>query len=71
MTEPSLLVASLTAFIAVALLLSLLAGVIRLLTAVFPERETHLDDGALIAAIHATAARAHPRSRITRIEEIR
>jgi hypothetical protein len=71
-SEPGLLLICAVAFVAVALLLGVLAAVIKLLTVVFPERagpdET---DAGLVAAIHAAAARAHPGHRITSIEESR
>jgi hypothetical protein len=69
MPEPNLLIISASAFIAVIVLLSLLASIIRLLTIIFPVEEGL--DGAVIAAIASAAARAHPGSRITKIEEIR
>jgi hypothetical protein len=67
MTETSLLVICIAAFIAVILLLSLLAGIIRVLTAIFPVVEG--TDAALIAAISAAAARAYPGTKITNIQE--
>ncbi|MDQ3606256.1 MAG: hypothetical protein M3418_08755 [Gemmatimonadota bacterium] len=77
MTEPDLLTISVTAFIAVIVLLALLAGVIRALTAIFPdvavspETDAAGPDGALLAAIHAAASLAHSGTRVTRIEEMR
>ncbi len=69
MTEPNLLVISASAFVAVLLLLSLLAGIIRLLTTIFPADEG--TDAALFAAIAAAAGRAYPGTTATRIEEKR
>jgi hypothetical protein len=69
MTEPNLLVISASAFIAVIVLLSLLAGIIRLLTILFPADEG--SDAALFAAISTAAAHAYPGTRISRIEETR
>ncbi|MDZ7780073.1 MAG: hypothetical protein U5R14_09115 [Gemmatimonadota bacterium] len=69
MTEPSLLIVCVAAFAAVLTLLSVLAGLIRLLTAVFPYVEER--DSALVAAITAVAARAHPGTRVTSIRESR
>jgi hypothetical protein len=69
MTEPNLLVISISAFIAVILLLSFLAGIIRLLTALFPVAEGL--DAAVVAAISAAAARVYPGTKITKIEEKR
>lgn len=69
MTEPNLLIISVSAFIAVIVLLSFLAGIIRLLTALFPAAEGL--DAAVVAAISATAARVYPGTKITKIEETR
>jgi hypothetical protein len=70
MSEPNLLLISLAAFTAVFLLLSLLAGTIRVLTALFPA-EVDTADTAVVAAITAAAARTWPGRQVTRIEEIR
>jgi hypothetical protein len=69
MTEPNLLLISISAFAAVILLLSFLAAVIRLLTIIFPEGDG--PDAALLAAISTVAVRAHPGTRVSRIEEER
>jgi hypothetical protein len=69
MTEPNLLVISAAAFVAVFGLLSLLAGVIRLLTLLFPVVEEL--DATVVAAISTAAAQAHPGMQITKIEEDR
>jgi hypothetical protein len=69
MSEPNLLVISASAFIAVIVLLSLLAAIIRLLTTLFPVEED--GDAAVLAAIATAAARAYPGTRITNIEETR
>ena len=66
-TEPNLFVICAAAFVAVLSLLSLLAGMIRVLTALFPPPE--VQDSALVAAIAAAATRAHPGTRITNIQE--
>jgi energy-converting hydrogenase Eha subunit F len=70
MNGPSLLVVCFAALTAVVVLLGLLAGVIRLLSVLFPAPAPD-DEAALIAAIHTAAAFAHPDTRVTRIEEIR
>jgi len=57
-------------FLAVFILLAFLAVVIRLVTALFPEREAGIDP-AVIAAIHSTVAAQVPGAQVTRIEEIR
>ncbi len=71
MAEPNLLLVCITAFIAVILLLALLAGAIRALTVIFPEKTAEGPDAALLAAIHSAAAVAFPGRKVTRIEEIR
>ena len=68
-TEPSLLVVCAAAFVAVLALLSVLAGTIRALTAIFPPQET--SDPALLAAISAAAARAYPGMVVKSIQEKR
>lgn len=70
MTEPNLLIICAAAFLAVLLLLSLLAGLIRVLTAVFPA-ESAESDAPVIAAIHTAVARVYPGTRVTNIEEVR
>lgn len=69
MTEPSLLIICAAAFVAVILLLSFLAGIIRVLTTLFPVPED--TDAVLIAAITSAHAGAYPGTRITKIEEHR
>lgn len=69
MTEPNLLIISVSAFLAVIILLSVLAGMIRLLTVLFPA-ESEASDATVVAAIHAAAAATHPGTRVTRIEEV-
>jgi hypothetical protein len=74
-TEPSLLVVCGTAFVAVLLLLSILAGVIRLIVILFPHHETVQGSGGIdpeiLTAIHSAAAAAYPGSTVTRVEEVR
>jgi hypothetical protein len=70
MTEPNLLVICVFAFIAVFLLLSALALVMRVLTSVFPLQEDG-PDAALLAAVSAAAAVAYPGMRISTVEETR
>jgi len=84
MTQPDLLTVCATAFVAVMTLLMLLAGMIRLLTVVFPGPEEQLPDrpghdrrpivtmrdAALLAAVHSAAAAAYPGMAVTRIEEV-
>lgn len=68
MNEPDLLVICAAAFVAVFLLLSLLAVVMRVLTAVYPEKPTGID-GATLAAVSAAVSAAYPGMRITNVEE--
>jgi NADH:ubiquinone oxidoreductase subunit 2 (subunit N) len=70
MTEPDLLSISFFAFIAVFSLLSVLAILMRVLTAVFPQKADG-PDSALIAAITSAASLAYPGTRVTHIEETR
>lgn len=66
MTDPSLLIVCLVAFLAVIFILSVLAGIIRLLTVLFPAAEEL--DAAALAALGAAVARLHPGMRIVKIE---
>lgn len=68
MNEPNLVSLSLSAFLAVLLLLSLLALAIRALAFLFRDRTTAID-AALVAALHATVHQQRPGYRITRVEE--
>ena len=70
MTPPDLLVISLSAFVAVFLLLSFLAIVMRLLLAAYPEKARGIDP-ATIAALTAATAYAFPGTKVTKVEEIR
>lgn len=70
MNEPNLLIICGAAFIAVLILLTLMAGVISILMRLFPEKVDEFDAGAL-AAIHTAVAATYPATRITGIEEVR
>jgi len=70
MNPPDLLVISLSAFLAVFLLLSFLAVVMRVLIAVYPEKVGGIDS-ATIAALTAAAAYTFPGTKVTKVEEIR
>jgi hypothetical protein len=70
MNPPDLLVVCLSAFVAVFLLLSFLAVVMRLLMAAYPEKVGGIDS-ATIAAVTAAAAYAFPGTKVTNVEEIR
>ena len=70
MNPPDLLVISLSAFVAVFLLLGFLAVVMRLLMAAYPQRALGIDS-ATIAAVTAAATYAFPGTKVTNVEEIR
>jgi hypothetical protein len=70
MNSQELLVICLSAFVAVFLLLSFLAVVMRVLISVFPEKVGGIDS-ATIAAVTAAAAYAFPGTKVTKVEEIR
>ena len=70
MENPNLLLICLNAFIAVLGLLTVLAGAIRGLIALFPERPP-MTDTVVAVAIAVTVNAVTPGARVTRIEEIR
>ena len=55
-------------FLAVFILLGVLALLIKLVDALFPE--TGKDDGAAVAAVHAVIGLSFPGARVTNMEEI-
>lgn len=67
--EPTVISCCLLSFLAVFILLGILALLIRLVTTVFPATATS-DDAPVIAAIHAAMAASFPGARVNRIEEI-
>jgi hypothetical protein len=71
MSDANLLFVCVTALIAVVGLLALLAGMIRILTALFPEPGGDDLDASVVAAIQASAAARFPDRMVTSIEEIR
>jgi hypothetical protein len=68
--EPNLLLISIFAFLAVFMVLSVLAGIMRVLTHFFPPPADG-PDATLLAAMTAAASAAWPGMRVTRIEEKR
>ncbi len=70
MEQPNLMAVCLTAFSAVFILLAVLAGVMRLITAIFPQIRESLST-ATIATITSTYQAIIPGSKVTRIEEIK
>ena len=71
MDSNQLLLVCLSSLLAVFVLLTLLAFVMRILVAVFPETLEKLakSDAALLAAVSATVTSMYPGSRVTRVEE--
>ena len=70
MGSPDLLMVCVAAFLAVFVLLTLLALAMRGLIAVFPER-TGKADPAMLAAVTSVVAAVFPGFKITRVEEER
>jgi hypothetical protein len=69
MPSPELWLVCITAFVAVGLLLSILAGLMRLILVVFPQRE-QTTDAMLVAAVASVVTNLYPGSRVTKVEEI-
>lgn len=65
--EPSLLSICAIAFIAVLVILTTLAAVIRLLSSVFPDTSPEADSG-LMKAIDTAVAEAYPGATVIRVE---
>lgn len=59
-----------SAFLAVFVLLAVLAAVMRLILVVFPARE-ETGDAAVVAAVTTAMSTIYPGAQITRIEEIK
>ncbi len=57
-----------SAFLAVFVLLSVLAVVMRIILVLFPEKESGID-AVVVAAITSTVSAIYPGTRITKIEE--
>lgn len=64
----NLLTACGIAFLAVFVLLSLLAGMMQIITRLFPERSSSVES-SLVAAITSSVAFLYPGARVTKIEE--
>lgn len=67
---PDLLTICISAFVAVFILLTVLAVLMRLITAIFPGPDKE-SDSALIGAITTTYQTIYPNTKITKIEESR
>ena len=70
MPSPELWLVCLTAFCAVAVLLSVLAGLMRLILIVFPHKE-EATDAVVVAAIASVVTNLYPGTRVSKVEEIR
>jgi hypothetical protein len=68
--EPNVLLSCILSFLAVFILLGILALLIRIVSELFPAK-TQVDDAAIVAAIQTASAFKYPGARVTRIEEIR
>lgn len=71
MGPPNLLMICVAAFCAVFLLLSFLALVMKILTNVFPQKVAAELDAAMLAAISASLSVVYPRTKITKVEQLR
>ncbi len=65
-----LLLICVSAFIGVFILLSVLALIMRLIIAVFPEKAEAVSDTAVVAALATVVTAVYPGTRITKVEEI-
>jgi len=70
MEYPDLLSVCISAFIVVFIILTVLALFMRLIIVLFPEKSAD-DDQAVFAAIATTFSRIYPRTKITKIEELK
>ena len=70
MPTQDLLTISTIAFGAVLFLLALLAGIIRLITIVFPARDAE-SDTVLVAAVTSVYSALYPGTKLTTMEEVR
>ena len=70
MDEVNLLLVCLNAFVAVLILLSVLAGIMRLLIVVFPEQKSASDE-AVASAIRLAVEQFMPGAGVAKIEEIK
>jgi hypothetical protein len=68
MAEANLALMCLTAFVAVFVLLALLAGVMEIIMLLFPQKALQVDE-AHVAAITSTYSALYPGAKVTRIEE--
>lgn len=70
MHSSELLLICASAFLAVFVLLAILASLMRLITAVFPQKAT-ASEAAMIAAVTSVMYNLYPGTKITKVEEIK
>jgi len=70
MPSPELWLVCLTAFCAVAALLTLLAGIMRLILTIFPYKE-EATDAVVLAAVASVVQSIYPGTRVTKVEELK
>ena len=71
MPTPDLISICASSFLAVFLLLSVLALIMRLILIVFPDKEVDKADPAYVGAIATVYQTLYPGTRITKVEEIK
>jgi len=70
MNSPDLFSVCIAAFVGVFILLAILAALMRLILAIFPQTAGKLD-AAVLAAITMTAQVHYPGTKVTKVEEIK
>ncbi len=71
MNDPNLLAISVTAFLAVFVLLTVLSVIITIINKVFPYQSEESEYDPILAAISGTVSNLYPNSKITHIEEVK
>lgn len=71
MAEPNLISISISAFLAVFALLTVLSLIIVLINKIYPHREDESDYEVMLAVIGGTIKKLYPNSKITHIEEVK
>lgn len=70
MSTPDLFTVSIIAFCSVLFLLSLLAGIMRLIIVFFPMKESG-EDAAVVAAVTTAYSVLYPGTQLTKMEEVK
>jgi hypothetical protein len=70
MESPALINVCISSFLSVFVLLAFLAGVMRVIMLLFPQKEIK-SDGAVVAAIASTISTIYPGTKITNIKEMK